>query len=81
MRVAAGPFRRAPGPDALNGSIAEWRDDESTGGVGGVGQVMTPSAQGYQANEVEIGAALGPLDEVMDVERHAPATGLASVLG
>jgi hypothetical protein len=39
------------------------------------------AAQGHQLIEVEVGAALGPLDHMVDIESAAPPAGFAAPPG
>jgi len=62
-------------------ACAQRGHNESPPLVRRVGLVMAPSAERDQLIQVEVGAALGALDHVVDVQAAAAAAGLAAPAG
>src|SRR5215471_13251665 len=59
-------------------TIAQAAHHEPASFVWRVGLVVTPAAERHQLIQIEVGSALGALEDVMDIQASPHATGLAT---
>jgi hypothetical protein len=70
-------------PGDLEGEVpfAERTDGQPAARVGGIGLGVARRTERHQAVEIEVRAALGAVDDVVDLEGAPAATGLAAPAG